>query len=479
MKTRPLILTTTTASLPLACAAFCLSFAHPAHAATSTWTSTTAAAWNTAASWDNGVPTSTVDAVLKATSGNLPTITPVAANMSTLTLDGPSAAASVISSGNNTPLVYNMYGQTSKPLISITTNANSAVTFQKVEFKIRVSGDLNIATGKNLTLANSYISENSAGLKLTKTGGGTLAFTGSSTTKITFTGGLDMQEGTWIASQNSSSLPASGLVNFTNSSGTNAKITVNTAASIQALAGGNANSTIDGNSTLTITGSQNTTYDGAIGGSVALTHSGNGSLTLTRANTYNGTTNVNVGKLVMGDSAADTFATLAVTVASGAILGGFGTIAGTVGVTGILAPGIAGVSGGIGTLNTGTTTWNGAAGSAAETIWQFDLGASTSDKLNITGDFTKNTTAGTNFKFDFMGSTPTWGTTYTLVDWSTGTTAFTGADFSFTGLSSFWTPSTFNVDTTNRLLTFTAVPEPTSALSGLLITAGLLRRLRK
>jgi hypothetical protein len=62
-----------------------------------------------------------------------------------------------------------------------------------------------------------------------------------------FTGGLDMQEGTWIATSNSSSLPSSGLVIFTNTPGTNAKITVNTNGSIEALGGGNTDSLIDGN----------------------------------------------------------------------------------------------------------------------------------------------------------------------------------------------------------------------------------------
>jgi autotransporter-associated beta strand protein len=164
---------------------------------------------------------------------------------------------------------------------------------------------------------------------LTKTGGGTLAFTGSSTTKITFTGGLDMQEGTWIASQNSSSLPASGRVNFTNASGTNAKITVNTAASIEALAGGNANSTIDGNSALTVTGAQNTTYGGTIGGSVALKLTGNGSLALSGTSTYTGATTVSAGTLLVTGALGATH----VTVNSGAF-GGSGTVGGALDMAG-------------------------------------------------------------------------------------------------------------------------------------------------
>jgi autotransporter-associated beta strand protein len=166
-------------------------------------------------------------------------------------------------------------------------------------------------------------------VKLTKTGGGTLAFTGTSSTKITFTGGLDMQEGTWIASTNSSSLPSSGLVNFTNASGTNAKITLNTAASIEALGGGNANSTIDGTQKLTVTGAQTTVYGGSIGGSVALSLSGSGSLALGGTNTYNGATTVSAGTLLVTGALGATNVTV-----NGGAFGGTGTVGGALDMVG-------------------------------------------------------------------------------------------------------------------------------------------------
>lgn len=214
----------------------------------------------------------------------------------------------------------------------------------------------------------------------------------------------------------------------------------------------------------------------------AFTKAGINTLTLTSASTYTGATTVTAGTLLMGDAAADTFATSGVTVASGATLGGSGVIAGTVGVTGILAPG----NGGIGTLAAGTTTWNGAAVSAAETIWQFDLSATagSSDTLAITGDF-KLAGGGTVYEFDFMNSAPVaWGNTYTLATW-TGATDFTNANQfswsnlggSFNGLDSYFTLTGVGVNTGGSL-TFTAVPEPTSAFAGLLIGAGLLRRRR-
>lgn len=295
MKSHPLQTTALTVVLALS-----LLGTRHSRAGTITWTSLVAGNWSTGANWDlNRVPNS-ADDVLLNNGGTIEQIAATSgANMATLTLDGPSVA-NVLNYGGSTPFIQNMYGGTSKPLLRITSNASSPVSVTKVNFRIRVNGELEIASGKTLTLANSYISENSAGLKLTKTGAGTLAFSGSGTPKASFTGGLDMQEGTWIASQNSSSLPPTGLVNFTNAEGTAAKITMGTSASVEALGGGNADSLIDGSNTLTITGSQSTTYAGLIGGSVKITHSGGGTLVLPSANTYTGVTTISGGTLSTG-----------------------------------------------------------------------------------------------------------------------------------------------------------------------------------
>ena len=206
-------------------------------------------------------------------------------------------------------------------------------------------------------------------------------------------------------------------------------------------------------------------------GTLSLTKVGTGTQILSSTNSYTGATSVNAGKLVMGDAAADTFATTGVTVASAGTLGGAGTIAGTLAVSGNLAPGGTGVD--IQTLAAGTTTWNG-----GSNLWNFDLSASAgvSDKLAITGDFTKGTAGA--YKFDFMSSTPAaWGNAYTLATW-TGTTSFVAGDFSFQGLSGAYSGLDSYFTITGNSLTFTAVPEPSTALAGLLLAAGLLRRRR-
>ena len=79
------------------------------------------------------------------------------------------------------------------------------------------------------------------------------------------------------------------------------------------------------------------TLSGSIGGAGSITKTGTGSLVLTGASAYTGATNVNVGTLLVDGSLGNT----AVNVASGATLGGTGSVGGTVTIAngGILAPG--------------------------------------------------------------------------------------------------------------------------------------------
>lgn len=191
--------------------------------------------------------------------------------------------------------------------------------------------------------------------------------------------------------------------------------------------------------------------------------------TLSGTNTFTGTTTVTAGTLLVNGSLASGSA---VTVETNGILGGNGTVNGTLAINGKVAPG--GVGTDIKTLNAGATTWNGGG------VLNFDLATTgtTSDKLNITGDFIKGS-AGT-YEFNFMGSTPAWGTTFTLVEWSGDLTGFDidASDFSHTGLGTgSYSTSYFTI--TGKTLQFTAIPEPTSALAGLLLGFGLLRRRRQ
>jgi fibronectin-binding autotransporter adhesin len=207
------------------------------------------------------------------------------------------------------------------------------------------------------------------------------------------------------------------------------------------------------------------------GSGQGFTKSGAGTMVIESNGTYTGATNVNQGTLLVnGDSSA---ATGTVTVASAATLGGIGTLGGDITVSGSIAPGNS-----IGTLNAGdNVTWN--SGSS----WKFELSSvdDTSDLLAITGQFIKGTGGTGSFVFDFMGSTPVWGETYTLATFGSLAGGFTEGDvtpFSHTNLGA-GSYSTSYFTLTGTSLTFTAIPEPGTALAGLLLTAGLLRRRRK
>ena len=201
---------------------------------------------------------------------------------------------------------------------------------------------------------------------------------------------------------------------------------------------------------------------------LGLLKTGNGVLTITGdSNTYTGGTTVNAGTMIVSNTSGSATGTGAVVVASGATLGGGGAISGDVTATGIIAPGEAG----IGTLSTGSVTWNGNTTSGIATDWKFDLGAAdASDRLSITGDFTGS---GDAFWFDFLGSDMAG--TFTLVTWSGSATGFDEADFKYTNLGGGLTGS-FTLNS-NSLL-FTAIPEPSAALAGLLLAFGILRRRR-
>ena len=234
-----------------------------------------------------------------------------------------------------------------------------------------------------------------------------------------------------------------------------------------------ARATLSGN----ITGSLST-------GTTSVLKSSAGTLILSGANTYNGTTNVSGGALLVNNTTGSGTGSGNVIVSTGGALGGGGIIAGAVSVTGSLRPGQdTGV--GIGTLTVGNlVTWNSS--SDADDAWIFQLGLSaadlagaasglsTQDLLEITaGNFFKGTSGG-NWIFDFAGTGEVgW---YQLVDW-TGITNFAAGDYTATNLASGLS-GTFMVDGTTSALYLNVVPEPRTALIGGLGLLAMLRRRR-
>jgi autotransporter-associated beta strand protein len=198
------------------------------------------------------------------------------------------------------------------------------------------------------------------------------------------------------------------------------------------------------------------------------TKTGVGKWIITGNHGYTGATNVVEGTLILNGSTA---AASAVSVASGATLGGNGIVNGTLNVTGSIAPG----SDDLSTFAAGATTWNGASSASSATNWKFELGSGdTADLLEITGNFTKNDATGSVFNFDFLGSS--FAGVFDLVNW-TGSTTFDAGDFSYSNLGAGYT-GTFEIVGGNTLQFTTVIPEPSTALAGLLLGLGLLRRRR-
>ncbi|MFD0892876.1 alkaline phosphatase family protein [Luteolibacter ambystomatis] len=140
------------------------------------------------------------------------------------------------------------------------------------------------------------------------------------------------------------------------------------------------------------TGANAVTASGVISGSNTFTKSGTGTLTLSAANTWSGTSSVGAGTLVVTGSLSSS--ANAVTVQSGATLAGTGTINRPVVVNGSVAPGVTGT----GTLTTGALTlapgsaydcqitdWNGSAGAGSDTLTSgaLSLTATTASKFTV------------------------------------------------------------------------------------------------
>jgi autotransporter-associated beta strand protein len=220
------------------------------------------------------------------------------------------------------------------------------------------------------------------------------------------------------------------------------------------------------------------------GTNVALTKSTSDTATLSGANTYTGTTAVNAGKLVVSGSigASAVAVSNAGTILATDAAASFGsTLAINNGA--ILAAGDAGAAG-TATVSGATTFNNGSIFS-----WDVTAAGTGYDKVVAPSLVDGDTTGGSTFRLVVADSTfadTFWDSNQTWTDiFTDGTNALSNwanifslsvVDSGFATLDTT-TYGTFSIS--GNTLSWTAVPEPTSALAGLLLGAGLLRRRRK
>jgi autotransporter-associated beta strand protein len=218
-----------------------------------------------------------------------------------------------------------------------------------------------------------------------------------------------------------------------------------------------------------------------------LTKSGIGTQILSGINNYTGATAVSSGKLVVAGSIGNSAVTVSGTgtiLATDAAASFGSTIAIQNGA--ILAPGDAATAG-TATV-TGTSTFN----NGSIFSWDIDDVGTGYDKL-VTSNVLGEATAGDAvFRIvasdalvtqNFWNTTKTWSDIFTtdgtsaIADWATlfgNTVSVVNSSFNPITTAGY---GSFSI--TGSTLTWTAVPEPTSALVGLLLTAGLLRRRRQ
>jgi autotransporter-associated beta strand protein len=257
---------------------------------------------------------------------------------------------------------------------------------------------------------------------------------------------------------------------------------INSDAGSLTLTGGIATTIIQD---VTFGGAGNTTVStAAISGSGSVIKDGAGTLTLSAANTYSGATFVEGGTMVVEESlgnSAVSVSNLGTILATDAAAAFGGTV--TINNEAIFAVGGNG-SAGTATIAGNTTFKNGSIFS-----WDINNNGTAYDKVvgpSLSGELTEGdaifriVVEDSGFTNGFWATDQTWTDifmvdgTNPIANWADlFSVAVVDSDLDPLSTDSF---GTFSVD--GNTLTWTAIPEPTTALGGLLLGAGLLRRRR-
>ncbi len=232
-------------------------------------------------------------------------------------------------------------------------------------------------------------------------------------------------------------------------------------------------------------GTQITNSLGNTGGVTnSVVKAGEGTAVLTGANTYGGTTAVNAGKLVVGGSIGSSAVTVSgagTVLASGAAC----TIGNSVVINNgaILAPGDAGAA------ETATVTTSSTFNNGSIFSWDINAAGTGYDKLVSASLVDGDASGGAVLRIvasdalvaqNFWDANKTWTNIFTtngssaIANWANIFTSVSVVDSSFASI----TPVGGAFSASGSTLTWSAVPEPSTALAGILLAAGLLRRRR-
>jgi autotransporter-associated beta strand protein len=347
------------------------------------------------------------------------------------------SAGKVTATGFATPTLGGLTGSTD--LATVIDTGYSAIT----------TLTLNPQTGQSQSYSG-VIADGATGMNLVKSGAGTQTLTNAQT----YTGSTNIDGGTL---QLDGSTHASSTVNI----GTAGALT--------------GTGTVNGNATLTGNGIINKA-SGTIAGTLAVTGGNwNG------AGTVSGAVTQTSGVFSIGTGAN-------LTATSGLDVTG-GTLTGAGAITGNTSIGSGAIhnAGGIGTVGSQAITGNLDYGTSSIFDWDLNANSTASgfDTVSATGDIT----VGASTVFNVVFGTGVdlgdvfWSTASPTQEWSMASIfgkVFTSGSFaSVTSTADPLTQGAFTITGGGSTLTWTAVPEPTSALAGLLLGAGLLRRRRK
>jgi fibronectin-binding autotransporter adhesin len=422
----------------------------------------------------------------------------------------------LVGGGNaNTLATLNLNGMT-QTLAGLTTtpNAGGAVVINTVA----TAASLIISSTTNQTVAGRLGggAANNNNFTLTKTGTGILSLSGTNT----FTGATAVNGGT-LSFLNTGAKSASAV---TVASGATLGLGVSAASlpfsssDVDSLFAGTLSgvtNNVTSNVGIDTTGG-NFNYTTAVSSNTrGLSKLGANTLTLSGASAYTGSTTVQAGTLALAATGSIN-STSGIAIASGATydvsavsgytvgntqtLSGAGNVTGAVILAGTHSPGAAGVSNGVGS-QTFSSTLNYDTGSIFE--WNLNIsgtadpGAATEnsgtfDQVVANGAITggaaifKVVLSGNDFSDAFWRTSKSWNTIFSGAG-TPESLASIFSSFSATGGldagGHIWAGNDegyghFSFDGSSSTLNWTPIPEPSSALAGLLLAAGLLRRRR-